>query len=56
MIYIITTKIGKNTEAKNFYTKMDAVSHYRLKVKEMVFPDTINIEMLNDGEDNNGKS
>lgn len=50
MIYNITTVIGTKEEKKQFYDKMAAVTHYRLRLKEMTFPDEVLVEVLNDGE------
>ena len=50
MIYIIKTKIGTLVKEDRFYTRMGAVAHYRLCVRELAFPDTITVEELNDGE------
>lgn len=52
LIYLITTVIGDKNEQCRFYSKGDALSHYRMKVRELAFPDTIIVEILNDGEDN----
>lgn len=53
MIYIIHTYITGRHETERFYNKGNAVSYYRTKVREMSFPDNMEVEILNDGEDNN---
>lgn len=50
MIYIVKANIGEKPEEKRFYSKAEAAAYYRLKVREMCFPDTIDIEILNDGD------
>ena len=50
MIYIIKTHITGKKQEERFYTKGDAVAYYRVKIRELSFPDTIDIEVLNDGE------
>jgi hypothetical protein len=51
VIYLITTRIGERekVDTVRFYSKMEAVTYYRLKLKEMAFPDTIDVGILNDG-------
>ena len=50
MIYIIRSKLLNKENEARFYTKADAAAYYRLKLKELCFPDTIDVEILNDGE------
>lgn len=52
MIYIIKTVIGKRIETQRFFNKGDAVAFYRLRLSELAFPDSIDVGLLNDGEDN----
>lgn len=52
MIWIIKSIIGNKTKSERFVDKMQAVTQYRLKLKELAFPDSIIVEILNDGEDN----
>jgi len=52
MIYLIKTEIGGKKEEQREYSKMNAAQYYRIKVRELVFPDNITVEILNDGEDN----
>lgn len=50
MIYIIKTKIGTKLDENRFFTRSDAAQYYRIKARELAFPDTIEVEVLNDGE------
>ena len=50
MIYIIKTKVTGKEDEQRFYTRGDAASYYRVKVRELSFPDTIQVELLNDGD------
>lgn len=52
MIYIIRTKIGEKLkeQKEQFTDKFQAVTYYRLKVRELCFPESIDVELLYDGD------
>lgn len=50
MKYLIKTKIGNKEDVGCMFDKATATQYYRLKLKEMCFPDEINVEIINDGD------
>lgn len=52
MIWVIETTINNKVESTRFINKGNAYEYWKIKVRELSFPDSIHVEVLNDGEDN----